>query len=238
VNGGDELRETAETETQPAASVPETRDAEDAPLDAAAPENPAQVAPGIPETDLAKILATLAAILLRLGVIEDVTGTVAKQVGYLPPQVRQLGGKVDSLMVSISESRYRSLLQSLLVIYDLVEQAARTSAAPGNDTPAVHLQNYQVLSTQLSQILTMNGLSPIPADGPFDPSVHRAIERVPVDDASRANQIVELVRPGFRTEQGVLRYAEVRVSYYAPPAIAGTGEPAAVATAEGEAEIS
>src|SRR5205823_4079609 len=103
---------------------------------------------------------------------------------------------------------------SLLVIYDLVDQSARAALVSGNDFPGIHQRNYEVLSTQLAQILAVNGLSPIPADGPFDPAVHRAIERVPVDDALRANQIVELVRPGFRTEQAVLRYAEVRVGYY------------------------
>jgi len=46
---------------------------------------------------------------------------------------------------------------------------------------------------------------------------------VPVADPARDNEVVKVLRPGFRTEHAVLRYAEVSVGQYAssPPA-AGT----------------
>lgn len=153
----------------------------------------------------------------RLVNVETVAGETAKQVSFLPPQVRQLSGKVEGLNTSISESRYRAALLSLLGVYDLVDQVLRTlPAADGDEREAAHRRNYEVVRTQLRQILDANGLSEIAADGAFDPTVHRAAQRAPVSDPAQADMVLEVVRPGFRTGQSVLRYSEVVVGHYVP----------------------
>ncbi|MFQ6009267.1 MAG: nucleotide exchange factor GrpE [Candidatus Zixiibacteriota bacterium] len=150
--------------------------------------------------------------------IEKAMYTTANQVSFLPPQVRMLGGKIEGLTTSISEPRYRAVILSLLGVYDLVDQVLRTlPPAPESDADAGHRRNYEVMRTQLRQILEANGLSEIPADGDFEPKVHRALQNVPVDNPAQANRVLEVVRPGFRTEQSILRYAEVLVGQYVPP---------------------
>jgi molecular chaperone GrpE (heat shock protein) len=150
----------------------------------------------------------------RLTGIESALDALAKQVTFLPPQIRMLGNKVDGVAFSISESRYRTVLLNLLSIYDLVDQVLRMLPAAGRGVMAEHRRNYEVLATQLHQILEANGLREITADGVFDAAQHRAVQCVPCDDPAQAGRVVEVVRPGFRTEQAILRYAEVVVSQY------------------------
>lgn len=161
----------------------------------------------------------------RLSNLEMATDVASRQIAFLPPQIRMLAAKIEGLTTSVSEPRLRAVLLGLLSVYDLVEQARRAllNEAP-TDAGAVELRHYEVLRTQLRQLLEANGLSEISGDGPFDPLVHRAIERVPVTDPTQADGVVSVLRPGFRTEQSVLRYAEVSVAHYTPaenPAEAG-----------------
>jgi hypothetical protein len=179
-------------------------------------------AANIPAPDTLEGIATgpigegIASLQKRLDGIEESIGALSKQISYLPPQVRTLGGKVDGLTTSISEPRFRNVLLSLLGIYDLVDQLWR--GLPDADEKASdHKRSYDVLRTQLRQILETNGLTEIPTSGAFDPLFHRAIKRVTTSDPAQEGSILEVVRPGFCTPQAVLRYAEVVVGAYQPP---------------------
>ncbi len=138
----------------------------------------------------------------RLDQLAEAVELTARQVTFLPPQVRNLSSKVDRAVDAIGESRYQSLLLRLLGIYDLVCQNE------GNLLPG-----YTVLRTQLSQLLEANGLSEIPTEGRFDPSLHLSVGRVACSDPDLDGKIIEVIRPGFKTEASVLRFAEVRVGY-------------------------
>ena len=164
----------------------------------------------------------------RLGDLETAMATTAKQVAFLPPQVRQLSSKIEGLNTSISEPRYRGLLLNLLGVYDLVDQVLRSQApASGDEDEAFtnHRRDYEVFRIQLRQILESNGLTEIPADGEFNPAAHRAVKRTPVTDRALADQVLEVVRPGFRTEQAVLRFAEVVVGHYLATENSEEGKP-------------
>jgi hypothetical protein len=164
---------------------------------------------------------TVSAMQTRIAAFEAAMDATAKQVSFLPPQMRMLGGKIDGLATAISEPRYRAALLGLLGVYDLADQILRTLPADddGQTGVANHRRNYEVLLAQLRQILEANGLTEIPTDGGFDPELHRALKLVPVADPAQSDQVLETVRRGFRTEQSVLRYAEVLVGQYSPPAI-------------------
>jgi molecular chaperone GrpE (heat shock protein) len=152
--------------------------------------------------------------------------SLEKQVAFLPPQVRMLAAKVDGLTTAITEPRVRALLMGLLGIYDLVDQVLRTMPPQMTDVDRDHLRNYQVLRSQLQVLLDSNGLCEIKADGAFDPLVHRALQSVAVDAPEKADRVMEVVRPGFRTEQSILRYAEVVVGRYSA-ALATLADPEA-----------
>jgi hypothetical protein len=168
--------------------------------------------------DVRALRELLTATQVRLANLEDTVGTTAKQVSFLPPQVRMLGSKIDGLVTSISEPRYRAVLLSLVGVYDLIDQILHTlPVVPESTIEADHRRNYEVLRTQLRQILEMNGLLEIATDGVFDPTAHHAVRRVPCDDPKQMDCVLAVVRPGFRTEQSILRYAEVLVGQYVPP---------------------
>ena len=168
--------------------------------------------------DVCGLQEIILAMQARLTDIENALDTTAKQVSFLPPQVRSLGNKIDGVAVSLSEPRYRAALLSLLGVYDLVEQMSRALPPTSSDqTESDNQNNYEILRTQLRQILETNGFVEIESRGVFNPELHRAVQRVPCSEPEQAGQVLEVVRAGFRTEQAVLRFAEVIVSQYLPP---------------------
>lgn len=156
----------------------------------------------------------------RLGKVEAVLEGAMKQVAFLPPQIRILGNKVDGLATAISEPRVRALLLGTLGLHDLVEQMLRTCPT-GPDAEAGYRGNLLNLRLHLRQLLAANGLEEIATDGKFNPAIHRAVQRVPCANPAQEDHVVEVIRSGFRTEQAVLRYAEVLVGQYTPPAAEG-----------------
>lgn len=166
------------------------------------------------EGDIAELGEILSTVQTRLAKVETNLAMTAEQVSFLPPTVRTLGSKIDGIVTSISEPRYKAVLLSLLGVYDLVDQVLRTlPTTPDDNNLADHRRNYEVLRTQLRQILEMNGLSEIDASGTFDPKQHCSLQRVPCKDPEQDGRIIEIVRPGFRTEHAVLRFAEVIVGF-------------------------
>jgi molecular chaperone GrpE (heat shock protein) len=201
-------------------------------LQPAAPESPVSESapaaqPAAPGIESAQILEELVQGRLdlelklkqidnRLQGLETALETVTRQVSFLPPQVRGLSSKVEGVGSLIADSRYQTLLLRLLSFYDLVNQMSNVPAQDGNGQAAGPVDAILVLKTQLCQILEANGLSEIEAAGAFNPELHRSMQQVPCADPAQAGQIVDVIRPGFRTERSVLRFAEVSVGVYTP----------------------
>jgi molecular chaperone GrpE (heat shock protein) len=142
-----------------------------------------------------------------------------RQVSLLPNTIRSLERKVMDLHSSLSESRYKALLEQILRIYDMVDQVSRgVSNVPGCTALNETRRNYEVLKTQILQILKMNGLSEIPASGAVDFGLHQVMGKVPCKDRSVDGTIARVTRPGFRNDVGnTLRFAEVYVYGYEEP---------------------
>jgi molecular chaperone GrpE (heat shock protein) len=155
-------------------------------------------------------------LLARLGELEQSVAGLAAQVSLLaervdplPRQIRQVGSKVDDITESIGQPRLRDLLSSLLLLYDLacqMERAAEPASAAG----------YRVLCDQIMQMLAVNGITLIPAEGRFDPALHKVVDHLACASPEEDGQIASVYRAGFRTERAVLRYAEVIVRRYFP----------------------
>src|SRR5262245_23600228 len=124
----------------------------------------------------------------RLDALTAAVDAAAKQVAFLPPQVRSLGAKVEGLATSVSDSRLRSLLLGVLSVYDLADQMCRTAESNGS---ADHRNNYEVLRTQMKQLLAGNGLEEISTDNGFDPQLHRSVQKVACSEPGEANRILE-----------------------------------------------
>lgn len=164
--------------------------------------------------EVREMRALLEGLSTRLDRVSDATDAAAKQVSFLPPQVRTLAAKVDRAAAAVGEARYQSLLLRVLGVYDLVCQMQ--SVLPEGEGKR-EWNNYAVLRAQILQLLTANGLAEIPTSGKFDPELHQAVERVPCSAPELDGQVLEVLRPGFRTDLSVLRFAEVRVGAYIAP---------------------
>ena len=164
-----------------------------------------------------KVLYDLQEQLIALkGAVADAT----KSISYVPKQIRTLSNKMDGLATSVSEPRCRALLLDFVRIGDMVDQCLKGPGDESEADPASrHQRNYEILRTQIRQVLVMNGLTEIPTDGPIDFRLHHGMDSVPCDSPENHNQIVSVIRPGFQTEDGteVLRAADVVVSKYQKP---------------------
>lgn len=156
-------------------------------------------------TDVQSLVGRMESLEKTVGDLAVEIKQLSQRVDLIPPQVRQLGTKVDDMTESISHPRTRDLLGRFLQLHDLVEQmglVAPDTASAGN---------FQVLRDQILQTLELNGISRISGSKRFDPNIHKAVETVSCQNPDEDGEIVRIYRVGFRTDRAVLRYAEVVV---------------------------
>jgi hypothetical protein len=134
---------------------------------------------------------------------------LSKRVDLIPPQIRQVGVKVDDMTASVSDPRLRDLLGNFLLLNDLIDQMIRSA-----DQETQDVQAYRVLRNLIIQTLEINGLHLITEAEQFDPVIHKAIKTIPCNTEAENGEIVEVTRAGYRTERAVFRYAEVVVKRY------------------------
>lgn len=147
----------------------------------------------------------------RLGGLETQVEQLGRQAAFLPPKLRGLGDKLGDLAAPLSDARSRALMVDLLMVDDLV----RSGLADEQDADAAR-RTLTAVSQLLASVLDSHGVSEIGTDGAFDPTVHQAVQQLPVDEPDHDGQVLEVYRRGLRTEQRVLRYAEVGVARYVP----------------------
>jgi molecular chaperone GrpE (heat shock protein) len=185
-----------------------------------------QAAPADADPRLDQLAASVTALSGQLVAIEQRVQALRDEVACIPDSLRQLGRNVQGLSTSLAEPRLRSLLTDLLMLLDLVDQAGRAGDGTG---PAA--QWLRTIGDQMRQILRLQGLTEIVAAGRFDPTVHRAVEGVAVTVPEQDQQVLRVLRCGFRTERSVLRAADVVVARYVAP-LAGRGSESAAAASE------
>jgi molecular chaperone GrpE (heat shock protein) len=154
----------------------------------------------------------------RVEAIAQDMSAIRKQLSFIPAKLRSVEDRVVQLRDAIGESKYQGLLKEFLRIHDLVDQIMRGLVdLPGCAVMAAQKRTCEVLKTQMRQILIVNGLQEIRADGTFDPELHQATGKIPTPDPDLDGKIARVQRPGFKTETTVLRYAECDVYGYVKP---------------------
>ncbi|CCO07886.1 nucleotide exchange factor GrpE [Desulforamulus hydrothermalis] len=100
------------------------------------------------------------------------------------------------------------LIKNLLPVLDNFERAL-ASAGDGGEK---FISGVQMIHRQLYEVLTAEGLAPIPAQGePFDPNLHEAVMQV-TDADQPENTVVEELRKGYYLKGKVIRPAMVKVA--------------------------
>jgi molecular chaperone GrpE len=101
------------------------------------------------------------------------------------------------------------LVGQLLPVLDNFQRALQTGE--GADS-ASFTKGIEMIYRQLSQVLEEEGLKPMePVGQPFDPELHQAIMQVESDEYEEG-VVVEVVQPGYRLKDKVIRPAMVKVS--------------------------
>ena len=101
----------------------------------------------------------------------------------------------------------RDLMEAMLPVLDDFERAA----AAEQDPEQVR-EGYQLIGQKMRGILEARGLQRMEAKGnAFDTDLHEAITQIPAPTEDLKGKVVEVVEPGYKLHDGVLRFAKVVV---------------------------
>ena len=103
------------------------------------------------------------------------------------------------------------LIEALLPVLDAFERALAAHDDPAYED---YRKGFELIYRQLWDAFERQGLNRIEAEGKtFDPHLHHAVERVESED-HEDGEVLEVLQPGYRLRDKVLRPAAVRVAVH------------------------
>jgi molecular chaperone GrpE len=97
------------------------------------------------------------------------------------------------------------LLKKLVTVLDYYEKALE--GASEEDKKSGWFRGVELATQQLRSVLSSEGLEQVGADGPFDPTLHEAVDAKEGEE----NMILEIVEKGYNLNGKILRPAKVVV---------------------------
>lgn len=105
----------------------------------------------------------------------------------------------------------QDLAKSVLPVLDNLKRALSIEVTDENGQQLK--KGIQMVHDHLMTALTDHGITEIPAAGkPFDPTMHQAVQTVPVEDGQKPDTIVKVLQAGYQLKDRVLRPAMVVVA--------------------------
>ena len=141
-----------------------------------------------------------------------------QEVEKLNDQVYRLSAEISNIQKRNAKERqdaakYRSqsLAQNLLNVIDNLERAI---ASPSESEEAQNLKKgIEMVYEGFLYALKEEGIEEIDAlNQPFDPTLHHAVQTVPVEEGQEADKVVQVFQKGYKLKDRVLRPAMVIVS--------------------------
>lgn len=141
-----------------------------------------------------------------------------QEVEKLNDQVYRLSAEISNIQKRNAKERqdaakYRSqsLAQNLLNVIDNLERAI---ASPSESEEAQNLKKgVEMVYEGFLYALKEEGIEEIEAlNQPFDPTLHHAVQTVPVEEGQEADRVVQVYQKGYKLKDRVLRPAMVIVS--------------------------
>ncbi|HCZ08942.1 MAG TPA: nucleotide exchange factor GrpE [Flavobacteriales bacterium] len=103
----------------------------------------------------------------------------------------------------------REVTESLLPVLDDFERAM--AASEGQDLEQMR-EGYLLIGQKMRGILEARGLERMEAKGAeFDTDLHEAITQIPAPEPQMKGKVVDVVEPGYKLHDTVLRFAKVVV---------------------------
>ncbi|MCB1069013.1 MAG: nucleotide exchange factor GrpE [Kiritimatiellae bacterium] len=147
---------------------------------------------------------------------ETATESTNSEVAQLKDRLLRLQADFDNFRKRTVREREgiiaratEDLLEDILPVVDHLELGLKTAA--DHDTDDAVQQGFQLVYDQLLAALKSHGAEPVETGEVFDPHAHEAISHVPSEEIP-ADQIVAVVRKGFKVRQHLVRPAQVVVS--------------------------
>lgn len=154
---------------------------------------------------------------------ENQQSQLEQRVSELENQLKRAVADYHNLEKRVSEGRSEltsfmgaELVRRLLPVVDHLEQAL--SGISEQEKQSGWVKGLELAVKEFEQVLTQEGLEQIVAEGPFDPSLHEAVDTKEGED----NKILEVVRKGYNLNGKVLRPAQVVVGKKYPPSMEET----------------
>ena len=141
-----------------------------------------------------------------------------QEVEKLNDQVYRLSAEISNIQKRNAKERqdaakYRSqsLAQNLLNVIDNLERAI---ASPSESEEAQNLKKgIEMVYEGFLYALKEEGIEEIEAlNQPFDPTLHHAVQTVPVEEGQEADRVVQVYQKGYKLKDRVLRPSMVIVS--------------------------
>ena len=103
----------------------------------------------------------------------------------------------------------RDLMEALLPVLDDFERAMAAAEGQGVEQD---MEGTKLIVQKMRGILESKGLKRMEAKGAeFDIDLHEAIAQVPAPDADMKGKVIDVVEPGYKLHDTVLRFAKVVV---------------------------
>ena len=103
----------------------------------------------------------------------------------------------------------RDVMEALLPVLDDFERAL--AAGEGQDLEQMK-EGYLLIGQKMRGILEAKGLQRMEAkEAAFDTDLHEAITQIPAPEPSMVGKVVDVVEPGYKLHDTVLRFAKVVV---------------------------
>lgn len=102
------------------------------------------------------------------------------------------------------------IIKGMLPVLDDCERALQVLRESGSDKAAV--EGTELIYNKLMSYLKGRGLSVIEAIGKeLDTDFHEAVAQMPVQEPDKKNKIIDVIQPGYKLNDKVIRFAKVVV---------------------------
>ncbi len=145
----------------------------------------------------------------------------------LKQELEELNDKYVRLMAEFDNFRRRTLNEKadiiknagekiLLELLPIIDDFERAIKANEKIDDAEHLkEGFMLIYDKFVKMLKKQGVSEIEAlDKDFDPELHDALTKIPVDDPEKKDKVVDVVEKGYYLNDKILRHSKVVVGDY------------------------
>jgi molecular chaperone GrpE len=155
------------------------------------------------------------------GAVQEGRGPAEDREAALRDQLLRLRAEFDNYRRRESRERLEAwsrakadLIEKLLGSIDDLSRVAHPegATAPRDSQAAAILDGVELVLRKMLQVLEREGLEAVEAEGAvFDPRVHEAVLTQPTNDARLDGRVAQVVLPGYRFADRLLRPAKVVV---------------------------